>query len=164
MARPGRSTPSSDASFMSLAVQQAILSEREGGIPIGAVLIREGKVIAEGHNRRVQSGNPILHAEMCCFQSLGRDISQATMSTLYSTLMPCLMCSGAAAQFGVGRVVVADDVTFPGGEDHLRLAGLEVEIIPVKECRERLQEYVDSHQEFWKGLPNPSRPRRMSDH
>src|SRR5579884_3239535 len=99
--------------FMCAAIEEAIQGKSEGGIPIGSVLVRDGRVIGRGHNRRVQEGNPIAHAEIDCLERAGR-VGTYAGTVLYSTLMPCYLCAGAVVQFGIPRVVVGESQTFPG--------------------------------------------------
>src|SRR4051794_38069951 len=118
--------------FLRAAIDEAKLGLKEGGLPIGSVLVRGDKIIARGHNRRVQHGDPMAHAEIDCLTKAGRQTTYKD-TVLYSTLMPCFLCSGAAVQFGVPKVIVGESVTFPGGEgqggrspDFMRSHGIEV--------------------------------------
>lgn len=117
-----------DARFMDEAYRLSKQSFDEGGLPIGSVLVRGGAVIGRGHNQRVQQGNPILHGEMDCIRSAGR---QATYrdTTLYTTLSPCMMCAGTIVQFGIPRVVIGENVNFGGNEDFLKSRGVDVRIL-----------------------------------
>src|SRR3954471_22971752 len=101
--------------FLQAAIDEARLGLSEGGLPIGSVLVRDGQIIGRGHNRRVQRGDPMAHAEIDCLTSAGRQRTYAD-TVLYSTLMPCFLCSGAAVQFGVQKVIVGESVNFPGGQ------------------------------------------------
>src|SRR5436305_8966666 len=115
--------------FLGVAIEEARIGAREGGIPIGSVLVIDGRIVGRGHNRRVQRGSAVLHAEMDCLENAGRlravDYARAT---LYSTLSPCDMCSGAVLLYGIRRVVVGENVTFRGPEDYLRSRGVELVI------------------------------------
>ena len=135
---------------MRIAFDEALAGYREGGLPIGAALFYRGECIGRGHNRRVQDGNPILHAEMSCFQSAGR-LSAAVYAeaTLYSTLSPCYMCSGATLLFGVPRMVVGESRTIWGADDWLRSRGLEVTVLDDPACYELLQRFIREKPEIW---------------
>lgn len=134
--------------LMSLAIAEARLGLREGGIPIGSVLCREDTIIGCGHNRRVQRGDPIAHAEIDCLQNAGR---QATYrdTVLFSTLMPCYLCAGAAVQFGIPQVIVGESETFSGAEQFMREHGLEVVILDDSECKALMEEFIASNPELW---------------
>lgn len=124
---------SDDARFMDEAYVLAKQSFDEGGLPIGSVLVRDGAVIGKGHNQRVQLGNPILHGEMDCIQSAGRQRTYRG-TTLYTTLSPCMMCAGTIVQFKIPRVVIGENVNFGGNEDFLRDHGVEVVILDHQPC------------------------------
>src|ERR1700760_718123 len=111
--------------FLRAAIDEAKKGLAEGGLPIGSVLVRGGKIIGRGHNRRVQNGDPMAHAEINCLSNAGRQKTYRN-TVLYSTLMPCCLCSGAAAQFGIPKVVVGDSVNFPGAPDLLRSKQIEI--------------------------------------
>src|SRR5690348_12034406 len=114
-----------DPAFMKIALDEARLGLQEGGIPIGSVLVIDGKITGQGHNRRVQSGNPILHGEMDCLQNAGRlTAKDYQRSILYTTLSPCDMCTGTILLYKIPRVVMAENKTFKGGEDLLRARGV----------------------------------------
>src|SRR5271165_6360394 len=116
--------------FLTAALQQARLGLSEGGIPIGAVLVHQGQIIGRGHNRRVQKGSAILHAEMDCLENAGRLPARAyRRSVLYSTLSPCDMCSGTALLYRIPRIVIGENQTFQGPEDYLRGRGVTLEIV-----------------------------------
>ena len=141
--------------FLAAAVEQARLGLSEGGLPIGSVLVRDGQVVARGHNRRVQRGDPMAHAEIDCLASDGRQRTYAD-TTLYSTLMPCFLCGGAVVQFGVPKVIVGESVTFPGGEgpggrspEFLRSHGVEVIDLRDPECIEMMSRFIREHPELW---------------
>ena len=144
-----------DASFLRAAIDEARLGLSEGGLPIGSVLVREGQVIGRGHNRRVQRGDPMAHAEIDCLTNAGRQRTYAD-TTLYSTLMPCFLCSGAAVQFGVKRIVVGEATNFPGGNgpggtspDFLRRHGVDVINLSDGECIEMMSQFIREKPELW---------------
>ena len=125
--------------FLEAAIDEAKKGMAEGGIPIGSVLVIDGKIVGCGHNRRVQKGSPILHAEMDCLENAGRmKASDYRKATLYSTLSPCDMCSGAALLYGIPKIVIGENRTFQGPEDYMRSRGVEVEVADNQECRELL--------------------------
>ncbi|KAI0137016.1 cytosine deaminase [Xylariales sp. AK1849] len=140
-----------DSQGLSLAIEEARLSFQEGGIPIGAALIAsDGKVLGRGHNMRVQNGNPILHGETSCLQNAGRLPSTAYKgSTMYTTLSPCDMCTGACILYGIGRVVIGENKTFRGGEAYLKQRGVEVVVVDNVECRELMERFIAEKPEAW---------------
>ena len=139
---------SSDADFMAEAYRLAEKSFSEGGIPIGSVLVREGKIIGSGHNQRIQLGNPILHGEMDCLENAGRQSSYAD-TTLYTTLSPCMMCAGTIVQFKIPRVVVGENANFGGNEAFLRSHGVDVVVLNDARCAALMRRYIDSHPHEW---------------
>jgi creatinine deaminase len=133
-----------------IAFEEALAGYHEGGLPIGAALFHQGKLIGRGRNRRVQDGNPILHAEMSCFQNAGR--LPATVyreATLYSTLSPCYMCSGAALLFGVPNMVVGESRTIRAADDWLRSRGMVVTVADDPACYELLQCFIAEKPQVW---------------
>ena len=132
------------------AIDEARKGEREGGIPIGSVLVLDGEIVGRGHNRRVQEGSPVLHAEMDCLENAGR-LSPADYrrAILYSTLSPCDMCSGAVLLYGIRKVVVGENKTFQGPEDYLRSRGVDLEIRNDAECRDMMREFIAANPELW---------------
>jgi cytosine/creatinine deaminase len=130
------------------AVQAARKSLREGGIPIGAALVRGGSIIATGHNERVQQADPIAHGEMAALRAAGRQKTYRD-TTLYSTLAPCAMCTGTIIQFKIPRVVVGEAVTFPGEFDLLRSRGVEVTVLDDARCIEMMRSFQQEHPELW---------------
>lgn len=134
--------------FMKLAIEQARKSMNEGGIPIGSVLVRDGKVIAAGHNKRVQENNPILHGEMDCLNNAGR-IGSFRNTTIYSTLMPCYMCAGTIVQFKIKKVIVGESETFSGAREFMEQHGVEVIDLNLQECKEMMKEFIDKNPEIW---------------
>jgi cytosine deaminase len=137
-----------DHRFLRAAFEQAVKSYNEGGLPIGAVMAENGTIIAAGHNRRVQEGDPIAHGEMDCFRKAGRRARYDTV-TLYTTLSPCMMCSGTVLQFGVKRVVVGEDRNFPGNIDFLRSHGVDVYLVDDADCIALMKRFIQEHPELW---------------
>ena len=139
---------SDDYRNMASAVEEARLSLREGGIPIGAALYRGTELLGRGHNRRVQLNNPILHGETDCLQNVGR-IGSYRGTTMYSTLMPCYMCSGTIVQFRITRVVVGDAISFPGARDFMEAHGVEVVDLGVEDCAQMMRAFINANPELW---------------
>lgn len=136
--------------FLAVAVEEAIAGRDEGGIPIGSVLVIDGKIVGRGHNRRVQKSSPILHAEMDCLENAGRlRAEEYRRATLYSTLSPCDMCSGTALLYGIPRVVIGENRTFRGPEEYLRARGVALEIVDDPTCVRLLQDFIRQHPELW---------------
>lgn len=132
------------------AIEEARKGRSEGGIPIGSVLVLDGQVIGRGHNRRVQDGSVIHHAEMNCLENAGRlPASVYRRCTLVSTLSPCPMCSGAILLYGIPRVVVGENLTFRGPEDLLRSQGVDLEIRNDPECVRLMREFISSQPNLW---------------
>ncbi len=136
--------------FLEAAITEARLGLAEGGIPIGSVLVHEGSVIGRGHNRRVQKRSAILHGEMDCLENAGR-LSAAVYrkSTLYTTLSPCAMCSGAILLYGIPRVVVGENQTFLGAEELLRRSEVTVDVVQNRECVELMKAFIAAHPALW---------------
>jgi creatinine deaminase len=137
-------------SFMRLAIKEARLGLTEGGIPIGSVLIHQGNILGRGHNRRVQQGSTVLHGEMDALEDAGRQ--SATIyrrSTLYTTLSPCAMCSGAILLYGIPRVVIGENRTFTGEEGLLRSRGVELTILQDEECIAMMNEFISARPDLW---------------
>ncbi len=136
--------------LMRAAIDEAQKGLAEGGIPIGSVLVIDGRIVGRGHNRRVQSGSAILHAEMDCLENAGRlQAADYRRSLLYSTLSPCDMCSGAVLLYGIGKVIVGENKTFQGPEDYLRSRGVELEIVNDPECIRLMTEFIKAKPELW---------------
>ena len=136
--------------YLRAALEQAKTSLAEGGIPIGSVLVYEGKIIGRGHNCRVQTGSAIDHGEMNCLRNAGRlpaKVYQA--STIYSTLSPCPMCSGAIVLYKIPRVVVGENRTFLGAEDYMRSNGIQVEVVQDAECIQLMTDFVRMNPQLW---------------
>ena len=130
------------------AIAQAKKSLREGGIPIGSVLVREDIVIGRGHNQRVQKSDPTAHAEIDCLRNAGR-VGSYQNTVLYSTLMPCYYCAGAVVQFGIKKVVVGEADTFQGAESFMKEHGVEVINLQSNECKQMMREFIKNHAELW---------------
>ena len=142
---------SSPDPFMQAAIEEARRGRAEGGIPIGSVLVLDGKIIGRGHNRRVQEGSVIHHAEMNCLENAGRlPASVYRRCTLYSTLSPCSMCSGATLLYGIPKLVVGENKTFQGPEAYVRSKGVEVEILQDAECIKLMEDFIAAEPELWK--------------
>jgi cytosine/creatinine deaminase len=136
--------------FLRAAIAEAEAGLAEGGIPIGAVLVHEGQIIGRGHNRRVQRGSAILHAEMDALENAGRlPAAVYTRSVLYTTLSPCAMCSGAILLYRIPRIVVGENVTFRGEEDLLRDRGVTVDVLQDARCRELMQRFIREYPAIW---------------
>lgn len=136
--------------FLEAAIAEARQGLEEGGIPIGSVLVIDRQIVGQGHNRRVQQGSAILHAEMDCLENAGRLRSEDyRRSTLYSTLSPCDMCSGAVLLYGIPRVVIGENDTFRGPEDHLRFRGVELDLRGDPECIRLMREFIAASPELW---------------
>ncbi len=133
---------------MKCAIEEAELSRSEGGIPIGSVLVKGGKIIGKGHNRRVQQDDPILHAEIDCIRNAGR-IGSYRETTMYSTLMPCYLCAGAVVQFGIGKVVAGESENFAGAREFLEMHGVEVIDLDLAICKNMLQSFIEERPEIW---------------
>jgi creatinine deaminase len=134
--------------FMQAAIDEARAGRAEGGIPIGSVLVRGGKLIARGRNKRVQEKNPILHGEMDCLNNAGR-IGSYRDTVIYSTLMPCYMCAGTIVQFKIPKVIVGESRTFPGAVDFMREHGVEVIDLDLPECVQMMEEFIAEKPELW---------------
>ena len=139
-----------DHEMLALAVAEARAGLAEGGIPIGAALVHDGKVLGVGHNRRVQLGSAIRHGETDCLENVGRLAATVyAASTMVTTLSPCDMCTGAILLYGVPRVVVGENRTFYGGEDYLRARGVEVVVLDDAECVAMMEDFIAANPELW---------------
>ncbi|WP_299703329.1 nucleoside deaminase [uncultured Pontibacter sp.] len=134
--------------FMQLAIDEAKKGRSEGGIPIGSVLVKDGKVVATGHNKRVQENNPILHGEMDCLNNAGR-IGSYRNTVIYSTLMPCYMCAGTIVQFKIPKVIVGESKTFSGAREFMESHGVEVVDLNLPECIEMMEDFIKEKPELW---------------
>lgn len=136
--------------FMQAAIDEARAGLSEGGIPIGSVLVCEGRIIGRGHNQRVQKMSAVLHAEMDCLENAGRlSAAEYKKCTLYTTLSPCDMCSGTALLYGIPKVVIGENETFKGPEDYLRSRGVELLLLDSEECKALMREFIRAKPELW---------------
>jgi cytosine/creatinine deaminase len=135
--------------FMKVAIGEARKGLSEGGIPIGSALVRKGKIIGRGHNKRVQDNDPILHAEIDCLRNAGR-VGTYKDTVLYSTLMPCYLCAGAIVQFGIKKVVVGESETFPGAREFMESQGVAVTDLNLDECKLLMKEFIEKNPALWK--------------
>ena len=137
-------------SFMLAAIEQARLGQEEGGIPIGAVLVYQDEIIGRGHNRRIQRGSTVLHGEMDALENAGRQPASVYREcTIYTTLSPCSMCSGAILLYGIPAVVIGENLTFRGEEELLESRGVNVTILQSPECVRLMKEFIAAHPGLW---------------
>lgn len=136
--------------FLAAAIAEAEQGLREGGIPIGSVLVSQGKIIGRGHNRRVQQGSAVLHGEMDALENAGRlPAAVYRDATLYTTLSPCAMCSGAILLYGIRRVIIGENKTFLGEEELLRARGVQLDIRQDTRCIQMMTDFIRMHPELW---------------
>ena len=136
--------------FLLEAINEAKKGLSEGGIPIGAVLVLDGKIVGRGHNKRIQNSSAILHAEMDCLENAGRlTASEYKRATLYSTLSPCDMCSGAVLLYGIKRVVIGENRTFIGPEKYVQSRGVTLEVIDNQECIDMMRNFIETEPILW---------------
>ena len=136
--------------FVRAAIREAELGSSEGGIPIGSVVVHDGRILGRGHNRRVQRGSVVLHGEMDALENAGRQPARVYRDcTIYTTLSPCAMCSGAILLYGIKRVVVGENRTFRGEEDLLRNRGVAVEILQDPRCQELMAQFIRAYPSVW---------------
>ncbi len=136
--------------FLQAALEEARLGQAEGGIPIGSVIVHQGRIIGRGHNRRVQRGSAILHAEMDALENAGRQPARVYRdAVLYTTLSPCAMCSGAILLYGIRKVVIGENRTFMGEEALLRSRGVEVEVLQEARCVELMRNFIAENPALW---------------
>lgn len=136
--------------FLEEALKEARKGLEEGGIPIGSVLVIDDKIVGRGHNRRVQKGSAILHAEMDCLENAGRlKVKDYQRAILYSTLSPCDMCSGAALLYKIPKIIVGENMTFKGPEDYVRSCGVDVEVINDEECIQLMEQFIIDKPDLW---------------
>lgn len=136
--------------FLRAAIEEARKGLAEGGIPIGSVLVIDDSIVGRGHNRRMQNGSAVLHAEIDCLENAGRlKASDYRRATLYSTLSPCDMCSGAVLLYGIPRVIVGENDTFKGPETYMRSRGVDLVVVDDRECRQLMAEFVAACPELW---------------
>ncbi|MFP4099569.1 nucleoside deaminase [Coleofasciculus sp.] len=134
--------------FMAAAIAQAQQGLREGGIPIGSVLVKEGQIIGQGYNKRVQDNDPVTHAEIDCLRHAGR-IGNYNDTILYSTLMPCYLCAGAVVQFGIKKVIAGESQTFAGAREFMESHGVEVVDLNLEECQQMMSDFIQQHPKLW---------------
>ena len=134
--------------FMADAIAQAKQGLLEGGIPIGSVLVKNGEILGQGHNKRVQDGDPVTHAEIDCLRNAGR-IGNYKDTTLYSTLMPCYLCAGAVVQFGIKKVIVGESQTFAGAKEFMESHKVEVIDLDLDECKQLMSDFIYKHPQLW---------------
>lgn len=136
--------------FLKAAIEEAQAGLAEGGIPIGSVIVHEGKIIGRGHNRRVQQGSTVLHGEMDAFENAGRQPASVYREcTLYTTLSPCPMCSGAIMLYGIPKVIVGENKTFMGDEELLRSRGIDVQVVQDPDCIRMMETFIQQCPELW---------------
>jgi cytosine deaminase len=139
-----------DATFLEAAVEQARIGRAEGGVPIGAALVVDGEVLAVGRNRRVQMGSAIRHGETDCLENAGRLPAKTyARATMFTTLSPCIMCTGAVLLYGIPRVVIGENRNFVGGEDLLRSRGVEVVVLDDPDCIDLMKGFIADHPSLW---------------
>ncbi len=134
--------------FMQTAIKEARKGLEEGGIPIGSVLVKNGEIVGRGHNRRVQHDDPLAHAEIDCIRNAGR-IGRYNNTMIYSTLMPCYLCSGAIVQFGIKKVIAGESETFEGAMDFMREHGVEVVNLDLEECKDMMKQFISEKPHIW---------------
>jgi len=134
--------------YLNAASREAKQGRDEGGIPIGSVLVRDGKIIGSGHNKRVQDGDPVTHAEIDCLRNAGR-VGNYRDAVLYSTLMPCYLCAGAVVQFGIKKVYAGEDETFGGAKEFMEAHGVEVINLQSEECKQMMRTFIAEHPDLW---------------
>ena len=140
----------SDQEFLEAAIEQARIGREEGGIPIGAALVVDGRVLAVGHNRRVQMGSAIRHGETDALENAGRLTAEVYgRATMVTTLSPCDMCSGAILLYGIPRVLIGENTTFRGPEEYLVSRGVELVHLRSDECRQMMEEFIAEHPQLW---------------
>ena len=137
-------------SYLAAAIEEAKRGSLEGGIPIGAVLVHRGQIVGRGHNRRVQQGSVVLHGEMDALECAGRQpASVYRESTMYTTLSPCAMCTGAILLYGISHVVIGENRTFEGEEQLLRARGVRVDVVQDERCIRMMEAFIAEHLELW---------------
>jgi len=134
--------------YLKAAIDEALLGLSEGGIPIGSVLVRDDVILGRGHNKRVQDGDPITHAEIDCLRNAGR-VGHYKDAILYSTLMPCYLCAGAVVQFGIKKVYAGEDETFSGAKEFMESHGVEVINLQSDECKDIMRKFIHDHPKLW---------------
>ena len=136
--------------YLAAAIEEARKGQSAGGIPIGSVLVIDGRIVGRGHNQRIQKDSPVLHAEMDCLENAGRlSAADYQSAVLYSTLSPCDMCSGAILLYGIPKVAIGENTTFQGPEDYLRSRGVELEILNDEECQQMMRDFIADNPALW---------------
>jgi cytosine deaminase len=136
--------------FLQSAIEQAKKSYDEGGIPIGSVIVHNGKILGAGHNKRVQDGSVVLHGEMDALENAGRQKASIYKEcTLYTSLSPCSMCSGTILLYGIPKVVIGENHTFMGEEEHLKSKGVEIILMDNQECKDIMEKFIAEKPELW---------------
>ena len=136
--------------YLAAAIEEARQGQSAGGIPIGSILVIDGRIVGRGHNQRIQKGSSVLHAEMDCLENAGRlSAADYQHAVLYTTLSPCDMCSGAILLYGIPKVVIGENKTFQGPEDHLRSRGVDLEILDDDECRQMMRDFIADNPALW---------------
>lgn len=136
--------------FLQAAIDEAKKGLSKGGVPIGSVLVVDGKIVGRGHNQRVQKGSPILHAEMDCFENAGRlTAKEYSKATLYTTLSPCAMCSGASLLYKIPKIVIGENKNFMGSEEYLKSQGVELSVLNDETCIEMMKDFIEKYPELW---------------
>ena len=136
--------------FLKAAIQEAKKGLKEGGIPIGSVIVHLGKIIGRGHNRRIQEGSVVLHGEMDAFENAGRQSTNVYKNcTLYTTLSPCAMCSGAILLYGIPRIIIGENKSFLGEEALLKSRGVDVMVVDNQECKDMMTSFITNNPELW---------------
>ncbi len=136
--------------FLQAAIEQAKKSYNEGGIPIGSVIVHNGKILGAGHNKRVQDGSVVLHGEMDALENAGRQKASIYQEcTLYTTLSPCSMCSGTILLYGIPKVVIGENTTFIGEEDYLKSKGVKIIMMDNQECKDIMEKFIAEKPELW---------------
>jgi creatinine deaminase len=134
--------------FMKAAIEEARIGRDQKGIPIGSVLVKDGKIVGRGHNKRVQDNDPVTHAEIDCLRNAGR-VGNYRGTVLYSTLMPCYLCAGAIVQFGIKKVYAGESATFPGAKEFMLSHGVEVIDLNLSECKDLMNEFIANNPKLW---------------
>lgn len=136
--------------FIKAAIDEAKKGLKEGGIPIGSVIVYQGKIIGRGHNRRIQEGSVVLHGEMDAFENAGRQSTNVYKNcTLYTTLSPCAMCSGAILLYGIPRIIIGENKSFLGEEALLKSRGVDVMVVDNQECKDMMTSFITNNPELW---------------
>ena len=133
---------------MIVAIEEAKIGARENGIPIGSVLVKDGKIVGRGHNKRVQDNDPVTHAEIDCLRNAGR-VGNYKGAILYSTLMPCYLCAGAVVQFGIKKVYAGESETFSGAKEFMQSHGVEVINLNLDECKNMMKAFIEKNPKLW---------------